>query len=86
MQPLYNIGLEALGFANYQSIQFAAERRFRHDFFFQVSYTGARDLTNVAGGNRGSAFLYGPGAANRTVADRFNTRSPSPSASGCAWM
>jgi len=68
------LSLEALGFANYQSFQLAVERRFRHDLFFQASYTVAKDLTNVAGGASANVCLSGPGTGIRTVTDRFNTR------------
>jgi hypothetical protein len=63
---------EALGFSSYQGLQLEAERRFHRDFFFQASYTWARNLTDLNAGAQGRTPMageLGPG-----ITDRFNTR------------
>ena len=64
---------EALGFSNYQGLQIEAQRRFYRDFFFQASYTWAKNLTNLNAGSPGITPMLNP-LSGYSVTDRFNTR------------
>ena len=64
---------EALGFSNYQGLQLEAQRRFHRDFFFQASYTWAKNLTNLNAGSPTITPMLNP-LPGYSVTDRSNTR------------